>query len=215
MLICTAVLFFQGAALAFGQGNITLSLHAVPISKVFNQLEAITGYHFVYSNKVLDDKRIVSIESRDWTLDQVMSGLLKTTGLSYRKEGASVVIVRQQRLPDAVQKLIKGRVTDTAGHPLSGVSVQILHTRTGMMTDMDGRFELQARAGDTLVLSYIGYEIRQVMVGDRQQIDVRLVPMGSQLNDIVVVGYGTQQKKFVTGSVASEYLQIHSFTVFA
>lgn len=203
LMTLAAVLLFQGMVFAYGQDDITLNLRSVPVGKVLSQIEQATGYHFVYSNKVLNDQRPVSIKVEKASLQQVMQQLLKGTGLTYRLDGKSLVIIKVVGDQDNRQKLIRGRITDTTGQPISGVSVQILHTKTGVITDMDGRFELQASSDDTLVFSYIGYQVRQIAVGDQNQIDVHLIPTGSSLNDIVVVGYGTQQKKFVTGSVAS------------
>jgi len=100
------------------------------------------------------------------------------------------------------QKTITGRVSvgDTA---LTGVSVQLKNSNVGAETDANGRYTISAPANGTLVFSYIGYESQEVPVRDRSNIDVQLKPQASQMNEVVVVGYGTQKKADVTGSIAT------------
>ena len=96
---------------------------------------------------------------------------------------------------------VNGLVTDERGEPLIGVNVVIKGTTAGTITDMDGRFQIDAARGDQLVFSYIGY-VSQTITVDSETAQIVLKEDSQNLDEVVVVGYGTQQKKDITGSVA-------------
>lgn len=99
---------------------------------------------------------------------------------------------------------LSGKVTDAAdGGPLPGVSIKVKGTQKGTVTDNNGAYSIEAAKGAILVFSYIGYTIKETTVGDQQTIDISLSAQNDQLNEVVVIGYGTRQKKDLTGSVAT------------
>ena len=98
---------------------------------------------------------------------------------------------------------VRGTVTDAAGEPLIGVSVFVMNTSDGAITDLDGNFELQARKGDVLVISYVGFSTQNITVSGSDPIRVALVEDSEFLDEVVVVGYGVQKKSDITGSIAS------------
>ncbi|MGO4912892.1 SusC/RagA family TonB-linked outer membrane protein [Leeuwenhoekiella sp. W20_SRS_FM14] len=102
-----------------------------------------------------------------------------------------------------VQKTITGTVTDNSGVLLPGASVQIKGTSKGVTTDFDGVFSLEASAGDVLEVSYVGFKTSQITVGAASQYSVQLEANTSELDEVLVVGYGTQKKSDLTGSVSS------------
>ena len=102
----------------------------------------------------------------------------------------------------SIEQVVTGTVTDQNGDPLPGVTVSVEGTTIGTATDIDGRFNLTVPDGSTLVFSFIGFESQRVVVGSRSVIDVTLVEDVSSLEEVVVVGYGTQRKSDLTGSVA-------------
>ena len=98
-------------------------------------------------------------------------------------------------------KTISGVVTSaTDSEPLIGVSVQVRETATGGITDIDGRYSVSAQQGQTLVFSYIGYQSQEIKVGTSSVINVVLKEDTEMLDEVVVVGYGVQKKKLVTGA---------------
>jgi len=99
--------------------------------------------------------------------------------------------------------LVRGTVTDENGAPMPGVNVVIQGTITGTITDVNGKYQIQANAGSTLTFSFIGYNAQSVVVGTQKEINIKLLSSELQIGDVVVVGYGTQRKEAVTGSVAS------------
>ncbi len=102
----------------------------------------------------------------------------------------------------AQEKTVKGAVVTEGGLPLPGVSVLVKNAASGTATDFDGNYELTVNSEDILVFSFIGYTSKEINVGDQTTINVTLVESLSQLDEVIVVGYGTQKKKEVTGAVA-------------
>lgn len=102
-----------------------------------------------------------------------------------------------------IQQTINGHVTDTSGKVLAGVSVLIKGTKKGTLTDANGDFSLEAKSSDVLVISYIGFKNKDVPINGQSNLHITLEPLASSLNEVIVVGYGTQQKKLVTGAIAT------------
>ncbi|NJW52127.1 SusC/RagA family TonB-linked outer membrane protein [Salinimicrobium oceani] len=103
----------------------------------------------------------------------------------------------------AQTKEITGTVVDDSGIPLPGANVIIKGTTTGTLTDFDGKFAIEAAPEDVLVFSYIGYETIEALVGDKQDLVITLAPNTASLDEVVVVGYGTQKKSVTTGAISS------------
>jgi len=98
---------------------------------------------------------------------------------------------------------VKGTVTDEGGAPMVGVNVVIKGTTTGIITDVNGKYQIDTDSKSTLSFSFIGYNVQDVLVSSKKEINVKLLPNNQQVDEVVVVGYGTQRKESVTGSVAS------------
>lgn len=103
----------------------------------------------------------------------------------------------------AQQKVIKGMVVDATGEPLIGVNVSIKGTTIGIITDVDGNYTLEVPPSAKIVFSYIGYQPQEIQIGNQSTLNVTLKEDTQNLEEVVVVGYGTQKKVTVTGSVAS------------
>jgi outer membrane receptor for ferrienterochelin and colicin len=100
-------------------------------------------------------------------------------------------------------KVVKGTITDVSGLPIPGANVLVKGTKTGTTTDFDGKFSVNATQGQVLVFSSTGSKTQEIAVGTNSEINVKLADDIAQLNEVVVVGYGTQKKSDVTGAVAS------------
>jgi TonB-linked SusC/RagA family outer membrane protein len=96
--------------------------------------------------------------------------------------------------------VVKGKIADESGEPLPGVNVYLKGTSTGTVTDIDGKYSISAGKDDVLVFSFIGFHPQEVLVGGKNQIDIVLVPETSDLDEVVVVGYGVTKKKLTTGA---------------
>ncbi|MCD7976273.1 MAG: carboxypeptidase-like regulatory domain-containing protein [Tannerellaceae bacterium] len=103
----------------------------------------------------------------------------------------------------AQTKQVSGTVTDSQGEPLIGVSVLQKETTNGTVTDFDGNFQLSVPQGAILSFSYIGYDTKEVAVGNQSHITVKLEEDTQKLDEVIVVGYGVQKKSVVTGAISS------------
>lgn len=113
-------------------------------------------------------------------------------------------------------KTISGVVLDTQGEPLIGVTVRVVGTTIGTVTDVDGKYSIQASTGNRLAFSYIGYQAQEIVVGNQTTINIEMSEDSRALDEVVVVGYGTMRKSDVTGSIASvkgkDILKLQSFS---
>ena len=103
----------------------------------------------------------------------------------------------------AQQRLVRGKVYDETSQPLAGASVSVPNTLRGVTTDGNGLFEINASSGETLSIAFLGYVTRNVNVGEKDYIEVTLMPDTNQLDELVVIGYGTQKRVNITGAVAT------------
>lgn len=116
-------------------------------------------------------------------------------GAAYASQSQSVTSA------PAKGKVVKGQVTDENGEPLIGVTVQVAGGTQGTVTDIDGNFSVEAADGQELKFSYIGYEVQTVKVKGNAAINIKMLPNAENLQELVVVGYGTQKKETLTGAV--------------
>ena len=98
---------------------------------------------------------------------------------------------------------VQGTVTEESGTPMPGVTIVVKGTTVGVVSDMDGKYQIEANAKSTLAFSFIGYKTQEFLVGNKKEISVKLLPENLQVDEVVVVGYGTSKKSDISGSVAS------------
>lgn len=103
----------------------------------------------------------------------------------------------------AQSRMLSGKVTDSQNTPLPGVNVVVKGTLNGTVTDIDGNFKMEAAASDVLVFSFVGFSEQEITVGDQTMINVTMMETVSDLDEVVVVGYGVQRKSLVTGAISS------------
>ena len=198
----------QVSAAAWSQERgITLSLKEVALTQVFSAIKKQSDYLFLYNNeKLSSNTRPVTVQVKDASIEQVMQACLKGLPLSYKIIDKTIIIVpRDQAAAAAPQPvLVSGTVTDSTGAPLIGVSIQMKAGNEGTVSDAEGHFQLELPDDQAvLVFSYIGYQPREVPVHGPDEIQVTLRSSASQLEQLVVVGYGTQKKEAVTGAIGS------------
>lgn len=218
MKLTTLLLFLsclQVSATAYSQDNhISLSLKRVTLEKVISAVQKQTDYLFLYNNeKLMLSTEGISIRVKDATIQQVMKAALKGQPFTYKIIDKTIIIIPKEDQsavkPQPVE--INGRVTDSTGAPLIGVSVKVKPAsptgggaNTGTITDAEGRFSLElSDENATLIFSYIGYQPKEVALNEESNITIVLKASASQLNQLVVVGYGTQKKEDVTGAIGS------------
>lgn len=197
------LLFVGSANLEAQNRKITLSVEKVSLRQLFNAIEKQTDYKFLYRDLILDDLKDVSVNVEGKEISHVLDQVLPGKNLQYKIQGTNINIIRKASSATTGSVVtVKGNVVDESGQPLIGVSVlQRGTTKNGSVTDMDGNFSMTVPAGTELILSYIGYLPENVIVKEGRPIKVRLSEDVKKLDEVVVIGYGSVQRKSIVGAV--------------
>lgn len=196
---------FQSFAKSYGQEHISLNLEKVSLKKVLKTIEQQGVCRFVYKDELLPRDQRVSISVKDASLEDVMSRILRDTELAYKKlNGNLVVITAAGSGGQMVAFPVTGKVINDRGEPLQGVNVVEMGTTNGTTTNAEGSFVLSVASGSAkLSISYIGYLTQEVEVADRSVLNIQLLAENKNMEEVIVVGYGTQKKRNVTGAISS------------
>ena len=191
----------QVSANVNGQANVSLKLNQAEISKVLNSIERQGTYRFLYNSRLTEIQKKVNIDVSQADIRDVLKEILSGTDLTYKILDNNLIVVLSASL--AVQDIrITGKVTGENGEALSNVSIFVKGTGRGTTTDNNGSFTLTVPENATLLVSFIGYSNQEVQVNSQAVINIKLTRSNAQLDQVVVVGYGTQRKLDVTGAVA-------------
>ncbi|HEY6081878.1 MAG TPA: SusC/RagA family TonB-linked outer membrane protein, partial [Chitinophagaceae bacterium] len=203
------IIAMQVSAKGYSQA-ITLSGQNAPITKVFRQIEKESGYLFWYENKLLKNTNKVSIDIKNVSIKEALDECFKNQPLTYTIVGKTIVIKEKNGngaddlKENRVSVHITGSVIDDKGSPIPGVSIRVEGTTIGAVTDAKGNFSLNAPENSTLRVTFLGFEAKEIKIGtESRALNIRLEPNTSVLNQLVVIGYGTQRAEAVTGSVSS------------
>lgn len=193
---------FQVSAKVNGQSKISLKLNSVEIAKVLTTIENQADYRFLYNNNLKSISQKINIDVNKAEIKEVLDKLFVGTDLTYKMLDNNLIVVLSSAL--AVQDIkITGKITGENGESLPGVSVSVKGTSQGTTTNNIGEFTLTASENGTLIISYIGYETQEVAVNSQSVLNIKLAQSSKPLDQVVVVGYGTQRKIDVTGATAT------------
>lgn len=172
---------------------------------IFSQLSKQTSYKFSYSEEIIADKRTYLV-TYNKPLNELLKSLSVAANFNYTILDNMVLVSKNKEVKPGIkatsfQQTIKGKVLDENGFPLIGATVRELGTKNAVVTNTDGAFEIKAEKGKILDVSFIGYKSKQVSI-NQNVLTISLEPDASNLGEVLVVGYGKQTKKDVTGSVA-------------
>lgn len=202
MFVCV-----QASAKTYSQDKITVSLQSADFKKALTAIEKKSNYHFMYNEAVIANKPKVDLNVKDADITTVLDKILTGNGIGYRILNNNLVVLKAESTNDKIEIQdirVTGKVTGIGGVALAGVSVSIKGTSSGTTTDNNGNYSISVPdANTTLVFSYVGYGQQEIVVGNRTVINVSLVGAAAELNTIVVVGYGTQKKRDVTGTIST------------
>jgi len=191
---------------SYGQ-NISLNLNGVPVREVLKAIENQGFYRFVYKTRILPKEQKVTINVENASLNEVLSILLQNSALTYRKLNDKLIVIIDAgtvKEDAAVALTVSGRITDEEGKPLSNVSIVEKGTNNGTSSKDDGSFSLTVTNDNAvLVASFVGYAVREIAVKGNKTINISLDLLNKELQQVVVIGYGTQRKGDLTSSVAT------------
>ena len=192
------------------KSQVSLSFNNTTLKDALEQLQEQAGVSIIYSNNVLNDEAVVSLDSRNITLEEALHLLLANQNCSYKVENGQVMLFPVEKARPVVAAIeqegfkVKGQVLDNFGEPLPGVNVMVKGTMTGIITDVNGNYEIVAPYSKaSLVFSYVGYQPQEISLSGKHTLNVTLVEDTKALEEVVVVGYVTQKKATITGSVAT------------
>lgn len=176
--------------------KITIRQKNVPIAVVLKAIEKQSDYLFLYDNLELSEAARVSVDIHNGTVGQILDLCLKDKSLTYRIFEKNIVIRKKELSVKGISfQPIKGKVLDENGQPIIGASIMIKGTKTGVVTDVNGSFSISASQGATLVISFIGYSAKEIVVGTDQQYTVSLVPEENKLTEVVVTALGIKRSE--------------------
>ncbi len=192
-------------AVTFSQSKLlNLELTDVTIKEVFSLIEEQSNYRFLYNEKSIEDQ-IVSINSKNESIDKILTEVLSNSKNSYRILEDNLIVITPYNKEAAQEGItVTGQISDVSGVPLPGVNVLEKNTQKGTITDQNGNFSITVEGEQSvLVFSFIGYLDEEIVVGTQTNIELALVEDIQKLDEVIVVGYGQVKKSDLTGSVAS------------
>lgn len=184
--------------------KVSISKNNKPIREILGEIERQTDYLFVYSEKEVDVNQRKTVNVSQQRVADVLSSLFRSTNVGYAMEGHNIMLMAKTTQTDAAQQKrhITGVVKDIKGETIIGANIMIKGTGTGVSTNIDGGFSIEAATGDELIVSFIGYLTQTIKIDSQKTLNIKLLEDTKTLEEVVVVGYTVQTKSAVTGSVA-------------
>lgn len=186
----------------------TMEFSDQPLEEVFKTLKKETGFDFIYDKDLTRTFANVDMVAKNQTLEDILKQLALSHNISFRQVNDRISVkvhtkTKSNQQPISVDTQITGRVTDQKGNPLPGATILVKGSTTGTVTDIEGRFSLDIPEGAVLVVSFIGFESTEIASASRSFFEIILREDASALSEVVVVGFGIQQKRDVTGAISS------------
>ena len=188
--------------------KLNIKVENATLQQVFETLQQQSEFDFFYKNEQIPADARISIQYQDESIDVILDRILSGTGLTYNILDKDIVISQKtaSRTENSQQQIksVTGKVTDSNGNPLPGVTVVVKGSTTGVITDANGKYSLSNIAGNSsLQFSFVGMKMQLIAVGNQTTINVSLEDETIGIEEVVAVGYGTVKKRDLTGSVAS------------
>lgn len=220
MLLFFGSLFQVQADPGSAQPQISILKSGVAIKDLLKQVEAQSQYRFFYNHARVDVSEKVNVNIKGASVTRALDEIFRSTDIGYKITGRQILLYRRMHIrldsvsldhhrdirSDVIAAVfaVSGKVTGSGGEPIPGANVVLKGTTTGTSTNAEGNFSLTIPSGSgTLIFSFIGYDTQEVPVNDRAVLDVVLKENNQALNEVVVVGYGTQKKVNLTGALST------------
>lgn len=201
------------SASAYAQ-EVSLKLTNSTLESVLKEIEEQSEYYFLYNNRQIDVKQLVSIHCEDRSVESALSAVLKNTNIKYLIKDRQIVLYKKGEqaymdkelaalLKSQQQKEVSGTVLDDTGTPLAGVTVLEKGTTNAVISDVEGNFTLKVNENAILQFSFIGMKSVEQAVGDQSVIKITMKPDAFGLDEVIAVGYGMQKKVNMTGAITA------------
>ncbi len=216
-LIGLFLCFMQVSATVYSQATkFSFELKQTQVAEILREIEEESNFRFFYQREQVNAERVVSINANNNTVEEILTALFKDEDIKYKILDNDLILLAPENknfstLLDAQQKSVSGNVTNESGEPLPGVTVVFKGTTQGTTTNADGEYTISnIPESATLQFSFVGMITQEVVVGDQTIINISMVADAVGLDEVVVVGYGTQKKSHLTAAieqVGSEVLE--------
>ncbi len=206
-VFCFLVVALQAKSPVYGQAKtFTVSLKNVTLKEVISYVEKNSQYVFFFKPEVINQSTQISVSLKNATVKQLLDKVSEQANIVYEMKERQIVLKEKKVSEQSVsqkKRLLQGLVKDEQGNPIIGASIQLKNTGTGVITDLDGLFQIQVTdKNSVIVISYIGYVTQEISVGDRSSITVQLKEDTKSLEEVVVTAFGaTQKKETMVGSI--------------
>ena len=210
MVLMIFLSLMQIQSSAFGQKQ-RLSLHVqnATVKSVFKVIEKESEYAILFKDNQVDLNRKITIQLQNQPVEKILSQVFKDTDNSFVIKNRHIVVTKKSAVSStgvqqAKEIVVTGKVCDQKGIPLPGVTVIVKGTTTGVITDINGKYALKVPSiSSSLMFSFVGMKSVEREVNGRSLINITLMEETTGLNEVIVVGYGTQKKTNLTGAVQS------------
>lgn len=206
-VFCFLVAALQAKSPVYGKAKtFTVSLKNVTLKEVISYVEKNSQYVFFFKPEVINQSTQISVSLKNATVKQLLDKVSEQANIVYEMKERQIVLKEKKVSEQSVsqkKRLLQGLVKDEQGNPIIGASIQLKNTGTGVITDLDGLFQIQVTdKNSVIVISYIGYVTQEISVGDRSSITVQLKEDTKSLEEVVVTAFGaTQKKETMVGSI--------------
>jgi len=184
--------------------TITFNIKNVTVKEAIESLKDNSGYSFVYEKNDLDTRKIISVSATQKSINDIVNQIIRGQNVGYEITGKSIAITskRSQSSQEQSTRKLNGSITDKNGDPIIGATVMIKGGKTGTVSDVNGNFSLDVTDQSTLLISYVGFSKIEIYVGNQKNLVVKLQEDVKNLEEIVVVGYGSIRKSDATGALS-------------
>ncbi len=189
------------------QARLSLKLENEKLESALRAIEKESEFFFLYNKDLIDVDRIVNLDATNQTIKTILDKLLEGTDIKYAVVNRQIILSNLEGiygLANQQQKSVSGKVTDSSGGSLPGVSVVIKGTTSGVISDISGNYSITSIPENAiLIFSFIGMKTQEFKVGNQTTINVKFEDEAVGVDEVVVIGYGTQKKVNLTGSVST------------
>ena len=201
-LLLLTVMLMTMTMLAQNSGKISIQVSGKPLYEVLSEIQNLSGFTFFYSRDAVAMQEKVDFTATKEPVKEAITRLLTQQGVNFTINGTDVIVLAEASKKEKVT--VSGTLIDDMGYPLPGGGVMVAGTTQGVVTDIDGNYSIEVTLPCVLEYSYVGYVTQTKTIDDASQpVNVQLMINANELKEVVVVGYGTMEKREVTSSITS------------
>lgn len=204
LLLCSCFAFANNANSQ--NARVILDKRQAQLAEVLSEIESQTDYLFI-SNRNIDLTQKVSVRAKNESVREVLSNISKNLEVTFTTEGVNIILSKKEELPPSVDTVqqsrkVSGVILDPTGVPIIGANVVEKGTTNGTVTDIDGKFFLNVNPDARLTVTFIGYMTTEISVSGKETITLTLKEDSELLDEVIIVGFGSQKKENLTGAVS-------------